>query len=131
MDWYLGVLKQYAVFDGRARRKEFWMFVLFNFVIAAGLAIVGQVIGLGGTLRALYMLGVLIPALAVSVRRLHDTGRSGWMLLIALVPLVGWLVVLYFMAQPGETTMNRFGPDPKAEPTPEQRASSNLPVNPT
>ena len=131
MDWYLGVLKQYAVFDGRARRKEYWMFVLFNFVIAAALAIIGQVIGLVDVLRALYMLGVLVPGLAVSVRRLHDTGRSGWMLLIALVPFVGWLVVLYFMAQPGETATNSYGPDPKAEPGPEQRATSSLPVNPT
>ena len=131
MDWYLGVLKQYAVFDGRARRKEYWMFVLFNFVIAAALAIIGQVIGLVDVLRALYMLGVLVPGLAVSVRRLHDTGRSGWMLLIALVPFVGWLVVLYFMAQTGETATHSYGPDPKAEPGPEQRATSSLPVNPT
>ena len=65
MDWYLGVLKQYAVFDGRARRKEYWMFLLFNVVIAAALAIVGRVIGLVDVLRALYMLGVLIPGLAV------------------------------------------------------------------
>ena len=113
MDWYLGVLKQYAVFDGRARRKEYWMFLLFNVVIVAALAIVGRVIGLDGTLRALYTLGVLIPGLAVSVRRLHDTGRSGWWLLVGFVPLVGWLIALYFMVQPGETAENRYGPDPK------------------
>jgi uncharacterized membrane protein YhaH (DUF805 family) len=131
MDWYLGVLKQYAVFDGRARRKAYWMFVLFNFAIAAALGVVGRVIGLGGALQALYSLGILIPGLAVSVRRLHDTGRSGWMLLIALIPFVGWLVVLYFLVQPGETAANNYGPDPKAEPGPDQRATSNLPVNPT
>ena len=126
MDWYLGVLKQYAVFDGRARRKEYWMFVLFNIVIAAALAIVGRVIGLDGVLRALYTLGVLIPSLAVSVRRLHDTGRSGWWLLVVLVPLVGWLIVLYFMVQPGETAENRYGPDPKSD----TRQRPDLPVIP-
>ena len=130
MEWYLGVLKQYAVFDGRARRKEFWMFALFNFVISAALGLVGRIVGLEGALQGLYALGVLIPALAVSVRRLHDTGRNGWMLLIALVPLVGWLIVLYFLAQPGATATNSYGPDPKAEPGPDQRASTNLPVNP-
>ena len=113
MDWYLGVLKQYAVFEGRARRKEFWMFALFNLVIAAALAIVGRVVGLEGVLRGLYMLGVLIPALAVSVRRLHDTGRSGWWLLVVFVPLVGWLIALYFLVQAGETAENRYGSDPK------------------
>jgi uncharacterized membrane protein YhaH (DUF805 family) len=80
------------VVDGRARLQAFWMFVLFNFVIAAALELVGQVIGLGGALQVLYSLGVLIPSLVVSVRRMHDTRRSGWMLLIALVPFVGWLV---------------------------------------
>ena len=139
MDWYLGVLNQYAVFDGRARRKEFWMFALFNFVIAAALGLVGRVIGLGGALQALYSLGVLIPSLAVSVRRMHDTGRSGWWLLIAFIPFVGWLIALYFLVQPGETAANRYGPDPKAgsgsDPKvgsgPDQRVSPNLPVNPT
>ena len=127
MDWYLGVLKQYAVFDGRARRKEYWMFLLFNVVIAAALAIVGRVIGLVDVLRALYMLGVLIPGLAVSVRRLHDTGRSGWWLLVVFVPLVGWLIALYFLAQQGKTGQNRYGPDPKSDPG--QRP--DLPVIPT
>ena len=127
MDWYLGVLKKYAVFDGRARRKEYWMFLLFNVVIVAALAIVGRVIGLDGTLRALYTLGVLIPGLAVSVRRLHDTGRSGWWLLVVFVPLVGWLIALYFLAQQGKTGQNRYGPDPKSDPG--QRP--DLPVIPT
>ena len=127
MDWYLGVLRQYAVFDGRARRKEYWMFLLFNFVIAAALGLVGRVIGLGGALQALYTLGVLIPGLAVSVRRLHDTGRSGWWLLVVLVPLVGWLIVLYFMVQPGETAENSHGPDPKSDPRPRP----DLPVIPS
>ena len=127
MNWYLGVLKQYAVFEGRARRKEYWMFLLFNVVIAAALAIVGRAIGLDGMLRGLYTLGVLIPGLAVSVRRLHDTGRSGWWLLIVFVPLVGWLIALYFLAQPGKTGQNRYGPDPKFEPEPRP----DLPVIPT
>ena len=89
------------------------MFALFNLVIAAALAIVGRVVGLEGVLRGLYMLGVLIPGLAVSVRRLHDTGRSGWWLLVVFIPLVGWLIALYFLVQPGETAENLYGPDPK------------------
>ena len=115
------------MFDGRARRKEFWMFVLFNFVIAAALGLVGRVIGLGGALQALYSLGVLIPGLAVSVRRMHDAGRSGWWLLIAFVPFIGWLIALYFLVQPGETATNRYGPDPKSD----TGLRPDLPVVPT
>ena len=83
MSWYLAVLKKYAVFSGRARRKEFWMFALFNFIFGAVAAILDNVLGIAGeqgygVIYALYGLAVLIPNLAVQVRRLHDVGKSGW-----------------------------------------------------
>jgi uncharacterized membrane protein YhaH (DUF805 family) len=118
MDWYLEVLKKYAVFSGRARRKEYWMFTLFNVLISIVLAIVDRVLGFGenggtGPLGALYSLAVLIPSLAVSVRRLHDTGRSGWWLLLGLVPCVGFIVLLIFMVQDSQPGANEYGPNPK------------------
>ncbi|MFJ5224894.1 DUF805 domain-containing protein [Streptomyces sp. NPDC088400] len=113
MHWFTDVLKKYAVFSGRARRKEYWMFVLFNFIIAIVLAIVDAVAGASGVISGLYTLAMLIPSLAVGVRRLHDTGRSGWWLLIALVPLVGGIILLVFLASEGEQTSNAHGPNPK------------------
>jgi uncharacterized membrane protein YhaH (DUF805 family) len=128
MNWYLQVLKNYAEFSGRARRKEYWMFVLFNliFIITAGVLdnILGTTFkmdaGYGtqampyGWLYMLYALFVVIPSLAVAIRRLHDVGKSGWMILVALIPLIGaiWLIVLYCTA--GDTGDNKYGPDPKA-----------------
>ncbi|HEY8985897.1 MAG TPA: DUF805 domain-containing protein, partial [Streptomyces sp.] len=88
MQWYLDVLKKYAVFSGRARRQEYWMFALFNIVISIVLSIIGSVLDLG-ILSIIYSLAVLLPSLGVSVRRLHDTGKSGWWILIALIPLAG------------------------------------------
>ncbi|KAF6669392.1 DUF805 domain-containing protein [Pantoea sp. EKM101V] len=104
--WYLGVLKKYAVFTGRARRKEYWMFTLFNILIAFLLGIVETVIGAGDILSNLYSLAVLIPGIAVGVRRLHDTDRSGWWLLLPIVNIV-------FLALEGQSGTNRFGSDPK------------------
>ncbi|MCS3454510.1 DUF805 domain-containing protein [Aeromonas rivuli] len=114
MEWYLTVMKQYAVFSGRARRKEYWMFVLCNLGIALVLSLLGQLIGLKEQIANLYSLVVLLPSLAVGVRRLHDTDRCGWWLLINLIPVVGTLVFLYFMVCEGEAGPNRFGEDPKA-----------------
>lgn len=115
MNWYLDVLKnKYATFSGRARRKEYWMFFLFNVLIAIGLGIIEALIGTGGLIGALYSLAVLIPGIAVTVRRLHDTSRTGWWVLIVFVPLVGALILLIFMvldSQPGD---NEYGPNPKA-----------------
>ncbi len=113
MNWYLEVLRKYAVFDGRARRKEYWMFALFNFIIAFVLGFIEGLVGGPGVIGLVYSLAVFIPALAVTVRRLHDTNRSGWWVLIAFVPLIGAIVLLVFMvldSQPGE---NRFGANPK------------------
>ena len=108
MNYYLDVLKKYSVFEGRAGRKEFWMFVLFNIVISAVLALVDNVLGLY-FLNALYALLVLIPSLAVSVRRLHDIGRSGWWNLIVLLPLIGFVALIIFWASESQQMENRYG----------------------
>lgn len=113
MNWYLAVLKNYAGFSGRARRMEYWMFTLFNAVIIAVLDLIGMAVRAGTYLGGLYSLAVLIPSLAVAVRRLHDTGKSGWWVLIAIVPLIGWIVLLVFMVLPGDRGDNAHGPDPK------------------
>ena len=119
MNWYLEVLKKYAVFSGRARRKEIWFFVLFNIIISIVLAVIDGVTGSFspeagmGLLGGIYTLAVLIPGIAVSVRRLHDTERSGWWLLIALVPLIGAIVLLVFMVQDSKPGQNQYGANPK------------------
>ena len=117
MDWYIGVLKKYFVFEGRARRKEYWMFTLFNFIISIVLALVDMVIFGGesgvGILGSLYSLAVLLPGLGVTVRRLHDTGRSGWWILIGLIPIIGWLIMLYFLVTDSDSGANQYGPSPK------------------
>jgi uncharacterized membrane protein YhaH (DUF805 family) len=119
MYWYLKVLKQYADFNGRARRKEYWMFALFNVIFIAAAIILDNVLGLTigelpyGVFYFLYSLAVLIPGLAVYVRRLHDIGKSGWMILIAIIPIIGpiWLLVLTLTASNhGE---NKYGSNPK------------------
>jgi uncharacterized membrane protein YhaH (DUF805 family) len=121
VDWYLEVLKKYAVFDGRARRKEYLMFILFNIIITAVLALIDSLIGTVirqggfGLLQGLYDLAVLIPTLAVTVRRLHDTGRTGWWILIGLIPVIGGIVLLIFMLLDSESGANQYGPNPKAE----------------
>jgi uncharacterized membrane protein YhaH (DUF805 family) len=114
MNWYIDVLKKYAVFTGRARRKEYWMFALFNLIIAVVIALIEGVIESNGLLVNLYSLAVLLPSLAVSVRRLHDTGRSGWFLLLALIPVIGSIVLLVFMVQDSKPGENLYGPNPKA-----------------
>jgi uncharacterized membrane protein YhaH (DUF805 family) len=120
MQWYLKVLRQYADFNGRARRTEYWMFVLISTVIGIVLAVLDNVLGLTfmqgstGVLGLLYSLAVLVPSLAVGARRLHDTGRSGWLLLIMLIPLVGAIVLIVFLATAGNVGSNSYGPDPKA-----------------
>ena len=117
MNWYLEALKKYAVFNGRARRKEYWMFCLFNVIIAF---IVGFVEGLAhdgpGVLSALYSLLVFLPSIGVSIRRLHDTGRSGWWLLLGLIPLLGFIVLLIFMLQNSNPADNDYGANPKPQP---------------
>ena len=115
MEWYLKVPRQYVDFAGRARRKEYWMFTLVSVIISLVLAILDNVLRIG-ILGLLYSLAVVLPSLAVGVRRLHDTGRSGWWLLISLIPLIGAIVLVVFFATDGEPQPNAYGPDPKAVP---------------
>lgn len=114
MRWYLEVMRQYAVFSGRAQRREYWMFFLFNILIAFALGFtsgfMAAMLGTGGKLvgavNTIYSLAVLVPGIAVGVRRLHDIGRSGWWLLFPVVNII----MLCRDGQPGE---NDYGPDPK------------------
>ena len=119
MQWYLMVLKKYAVFSGRARRKEYWMFILFNVIFSFVAATLDYVLGTGfgefgyGIIYLLYGLAIFIPGLAVSVRRLHDTGRSGWWLLINIIPIIGWIWLLILMVTDSTPGENKYGPNPK------------------
>ena len=142
MHWYFDVLKKYADFSGRARRMELWMFSLISFIITIILNIVDGVIHLQftvynwapipadastgaeamqvppielGVLASIYGLAILIPSIAVGVRRLHDTGRTGWWYLLNLVCCVGWVVLFVFYVLPGVKGENKYGSDPIAE----------------
>lgn len=114
MNWYIEVLKKYTVFDGRAHRTEYWMFVLFNVIITIVLGLIDRLVGISGVLSGIYGLAVLIPGIAVGIRRLHDTNRSGWWLLISLVPVIGTIVLIVFMVQDSQPDTNQYGPNPKA-----------------
>jgi uncharacterized membrane protein YhaH (DUF805 family) len=120
MEYYLKVLKHFADFNGRARRKEYWMFALFNVLFSFLAMVLDNLLGTSfdgigyGFLYIGYSLAVIIPSLAVAVRRLHDVGKSGWMLLIVLIPFIGaiWLLVLF--VSEGNSGENQYGPDPKS-----------------
>ncbi|MCG9749484.1 DUF805 domain-containing protein [Vibrio brasiliensis] len=112
MSWYLVVLKKYAEFSGRARRKEYWMFFLFNLIFSFILAFVDAVLGTV-FIGFIYALAVFIPSIAVTVRRLHDIGRTGWWVLIGLVPVIGFIVIFIFVATNGNEGSNEYGPNPK------------------
>jgi uncharacterized membrane protein YhaH (DUF805 family) len=114
MNWYLGPIKNhYADFAGRARRKEFWMFVLFNTLVSVVLVAILGMIKLD-FLAPIYSLLMLLPGLALTARRLHDVGKSGWFMLISLIPIVG-LYLIYLLAQDGEAGSNAYGPNPKSK----------------
>lgn len=106
MNYYQSVLQNYAKFDGRARRSEYWYFVLFNFIFAFGIGFIGGFLGLE-FIASLYWLGVLIPSIAVAVRRMHDVDKSGWFLLIPIYNLV-------LLVTEGQMMENQYGPNPKA-----------------
>jgi uncharacterized membrane protein YhaH (DUF805 family) len=118
VNWYVDVLKKYVLFEGRAHRTEFWMFFLFNLVIGVVLAILDAILGTTagsfGLLGSVYSLAVLLPSLGVGARRLHDTNRSGWLLLIGLIPIVGVIIVLVLLIPRGTEGANQYGPDPLA-----------------
>ena len=112
MYWYLRVLKKYAIFSGRARRKEYWMFTLFSFLISVALGLIEGLLGIAANtdqsvLGMIYSLAVLVPTIAAGVRRMHDTDHSGWWLLVPIINLV-------YAVQEGTSGTNRFGPDPKS-----------------
>ena len=119
MNWYLSAFKKYAVFTGRARRKEYWFFQLFNTLFLVALLGVDAITGMMrahagiGLLSGLFGLATFLPSLGVLVRRLHDTGRSGWWILIGLVPFVGGIVLLVFMFLDSQPGNNQYGPNPK------------------
>jgi len=111
-------LKHYAVFNGRARRKEFWMFVLFNMIFAIAAATLDNIIGTAdydgfGLFYYIYCLAMLLPSLAVLVRRMHDIGKSGWWFFISLIPLIGGIILLVFCCTAGNVGENRYGKSPK------------------
>jgi len=106
MNYYLKVLKQYADFNGRARRKEYWMFFLFNIIVSFGLGLIDGVLFQRQAISALYSLVVLVPSIAVAVRRVHDVGKSGWFILIPIYNLI-------LVCTEGEPRTNEYGPDPK------------------
>ena len=130
MEWMILPYRRYVDFLGRSRRREYWMFVLFTVLVSAileavfgtrtssygpsganfNVAIQG---GVGGVLSGLFSIASFIPSLAVSVRRLHDQDRSGWFLLLAFIPLFGWIALLVLMCLEGTSGPNRFGSDPK------------------
>lgn len=114
MEWYIKVLKNYANFKGRARRREYWMFVLFNFIFAIVAFVLDFVLGTYMMIYGLYLLATLVPSLAVLVRRLHDVGKSGGWFFIILIPLVGAIWMLVLLVTDGTAGDNPYGPSPKA-----------------
>nr|WP_290444133.1 DUF805 domain-containing protein [Pseudoalteromonas sp. XMcav2-N] len=122
IDSYLSVLKNYTEFKGRARRKEYWLFMLCNLIVMIVLGLVDMMLGMYseeagvGLVSGLYALAVIIPSIAVGVRRLHDIGRSGWWMLLTFVPLVGPLVLLVFNVMDSNPGENEYGPNPKEAP---------------
>ena len=108
-NWKLVVLERYAKFDGRAGRKEFWFFVLANVAIYIALLILAQISTVFIVLYFLYAIAVIVPNIAVGIRRLHDTDKSGWFLLISLVPIIGGIILLVFFATAGTDGPNQYG----------------------
>ena len=114
--WKLVVLQRFAQFDGRAGRAEYWWFVLANFIVLAVLGALSRASVLFLIIYTLYALAVVIPSIAVGIRRLHDTNRSGWWLLIAFIPLIGTIILIVFFATAGDPGGNRHGPPPPPLP---------------
>ncbi len=145
MNWYLQAFKKYAYFAGRSRRSEFWFYALYNILVLIGFKLAYAIaVGVGSSAMkhkspegippmqgvgaialavviclafALYVVGVIIPSLAVIIRRLHDSGRRSWWLLLAVVPVFGLIVLLIFMLLGSKPVENRYGPSPKVLPT--------------
>lgn len=117
-EYYKKCFRQYADFKGRARRAEYWYFVLYNWLISIAVSLVDMLtLGAGengmGLLGLIYSLVILIPSLAASVRRMHDTGRSGWTLLLSFIPIIGWILVIVYSCQDSQPGSNKWGANPK------------------
>lgn len=116
MNWYLEMLKKYAVFSGRTCRKEYWMFFLFNFTIYVVLLLIQKIellSRISSVIAFVFTIAMIIPSIAASVRRLHDTDRSGWWFLVTLVPMIGTIILLIFMVPDSVTGQNQYGANPK------------------
>jgi uncharacterized membrane protein YhaH (DUF805 family) len=122
MNWYLDAWKNYVNFQGRSRRQAYWMFVLFNIIAAVIAGIIDNVLGLAGAegygpISAIYGLAVFIPGLALAIRRLHDTGRTGWWMLLGFLPVIGIIILIIFFVQDSQPGSNPYGPNPKEAAT--------------
>lgn len=115
MEFFLRAYKNYANFQGRDTRRQYWMFCLFFVVAYIVLLIIGSVTGTGRIFGLLFVLASLIPSIAIAVRRLHDIDKSGWWYLINLIPLIGGIVLIVFLASKGTVGDNKFGSDPLAQ----------------
>lgn len=116
MNYYIDAFKKYADFNGRATRKEYWMFVLFNIIISIAISFIGGIIfskTISSILSTVYVLAVVIPSLAVMVRRLHDTNHSGWWFFINLIPIVGFIIIFIFTVSDSQPVSNQYGTNPK------------------
>lgn len=120
MEWMMMPLRRYTDFSGRSRRKEYWMFLLGVIIAALVLGFIEGLIGINamvagvyGPLTVLFLLAIIIPSIAVQVRRFHDQGKSGWFVLLGFIPFVGGIILLVFMCLEGAQGPNEYGPDPK------------------
>lgn len=125
MEWMLMPLKRYAEFSGRSRRMEYWMFLLGVVIVAIILSIIESILGLSGMVGGFYgpltlllVLAIIIPGIAVQVRRFHDQDKTGWLVLLGFIPIIGGIIVLVFMCLEGTKGPNQYGPDPKGASDP-------------
>ena len=112
MEYFIGGIKKYADFTGRARRKEYWLYLLFYFIFSVLVNVIDLSLGTI-FIGTIYSLALLLPSLAMGARRLHDTGRSGWWQLLNFIPIIGWIILIVFFVQDSEDE-NEYGPNPKA-----------------
>ena len=121
MEWFIYALRRYSNFTGRSRRREFWMYTLFYILLSIGATFLDNLFGfisLGdtyGPISSLYAVIMLLPSIAVAIRRLHDIGKSGWTLLLGLIPVIGTIWLLIYFLREGTYGPNKYGPSPKEE----------------
>lgn len=118
MEWYKKALQNYAVFTGRAHRTEYWMFILVHILILVAISFVERSLGIGSFVSGLYGIALFIPIVSAAVRRLHDTGRTGWWYLLMLIPVIGTIIVIVMLIFDSEPGMNDYGPNPKIKDAP-------------